>query len=237
VDESLIAANPCRKLRLNSGNQPERPHAQPWQVARIADRCCDSDRNLIVTAAYTGLRWGELAGLRWPNTRLGDGLIKVDAKIGALHEIGGRLELGPPKTPASVRTVHLPEFLVKILLEHRSYTDHEHVFTGVDGGLLRRSNFRRRIWLPAVAGHPRRGWAPLFPGLHFHDLRHTQKTWMIEDGIPEVAQHRRLGHRMHGVRGRYSHVSQDMIDMVLDGMQRRWERDDADLYRGNLTVG
>jgi integrase len=103
-------------------------------------------------------------------------------------------------TLAGVRSVHLPEFLIKLLLAHRSDTDHERVFTGIDGGLLRRSNFRRRVWLPAVDGHTRRGWAPLHPGLHFHDLRHTHKTWMIEDGVPEVVQCKRLGHRMPGVR-------------------------------------
>jgi len=233
VDENLITANPCRKLRLNSGDQPERPHARPWQVVRLGERCGDNERVLIVTAAYTGLRWGELAGLRWPNLHLGHGVIKVDAKTGALHEIGGRLELGPPKSPASVRTVHLPEFLIKLLLEHRADTDHEHVFTGIDGGLMRRTNFRRRVWLLAVDGNKRRGWAPLFPGLHFHDLRHTHKTWMIEDGVPEVVQCRRLGHRMDGVRGRYSHVTQAMTDHLLDGMQRRWERSDGDLYPEN----
>ncbi|WP_337662147.1 tyrosine-type recombinase/integrase [Actinoalloteichus sp. AHMU CJ021] len=123
-----------------------------------------------------------------------------------------------------MRLVHLPPFLRDSLRTHRSEKDHEHVFTGADGGLLRRSNFRDRFWVPAVAGLPRRGWAPLLPGFHFHDLRHTHKTWLIEDTVPEVLQHKRLGHRMRGVAGTYSHVTQDMIDRMLDGLQRRWER-------------
>jgi len=56
---------------------------------------------------------------------------------------------------------------------------------------------------------------------------------MIEDGVPEVVQCRRLGHRMDGVRGRYSHVTQAMTAHLLDGMQRRWERSDGDLYPEN----
>ena len=61
---------------------------------------------LTITAAYTGLRWGELAGLQWSRTYLGeDPRIHVDRGCGALHEIRGRLELGPPKSPASVRVV------------------------------------------------------------------------------------------------------------------------------------
>jgi hypothetical protein len=55
--------------------------------------------------------------------------------------------------------------------------------------------------------------------LHFHDLRHTHKTWLIEDEVPEVLQCQRMG----GVRGVYSHVSQPMIDRMLAGLQRRWE--------------
>ncbi|MBY8853389.1 multidrug DMT transporter permease, partial [Saccharothrix sp. MB29] len=69
-----------------------------------------------------------------------------------MHEFDGRLVLGPPKTKASARTVHLPPFLVDRLTFHRSQQDHEFVFTGANGGLHRRSNFRRRVWLPLVQG-------------------------------------------------------------------------------------
>jgi integrase len=57
-------------------------------------------------------------------------------------------------------------------------------------------NVRRRVWLPAVNGGRTRGWAPVASGLHFHDLRHTRETWMIEDEIPEVLQRKRRGHRL-----------------------------------------
>ncbi|MER6764506.1 MULTISPECIES: hypothetical protein [Amycolatopsis] len=46
---------------------------------------------MTITDACTGLRWGELAGLQWSRTRLGDDLprIDIDPKFGALHEIRG----------------------------------------------------------------------------------------------------------------------------------------------------
>lgn len=223
VEEDLIGSNPCRRLRIGAGDFRERQIAQAWQVRRITQRLPAGLGLLVTTAAYTGLRWGELAGLRWPHVDLAGGSVRVDAKTGALHEIGGRLMLGAPKTPASVRTVHLPKFLGDLLRTHRSEQDHAHVFTGADGGLLRRSNFRDRFWMPAVGGNAERGWAPLLPGFHFHDLRHTHKTWLIEDHIPEIAQHVRLGHRMRGVSGIYSHVTQPMIDRILAGLTRRWE--------------
>jgi integrase len=61
-------------------------------------------------------------------------------------------------------------------------------------------------------------------GLHFHDLRHTHKTWLIEDDVPEVAQCKRMGHKLGEVRGIYSHVTQPMIDALLARLQARWER-------------
>lgn len=56
-----------------------------------------------------------------------------------------------------------------------------------------------------------------------HSLRHSHKSWMIEDGIPEVAQFERLGHELGGIRGVYSHVSDQLRQDILDGMQARWE--------------
>ncbi|WP_418153379.1 tyrosine-type recombinase/integrase [Actinoalloteichus caeruleus] len=223
VEENLIGSNPCRRLRISTGDFRERQIAEPWQVTRIAQRMPEGLGLLVVTAAYTGLRWGELAALQWKRVDLVEGTVRVDPQTGALHEIGGRVELGPPKTPASVRTVHLPKFLTDALHVHRGIQDHDHVFTGAEGGVLRRSNFRHRFWLPAVAGTERRGLAPLLPGFHFHDLRHTHKTWMIEDKIPEIAQHARLGHRMQGAQGIYSHVTKVMIDDILARLSRRWE--------------
>ena len=64
--------------------------------------------------------------------------------------------------------------------------------------------------------------APIIPGMHFHDLRHSHKTWLIEDGIPEIAQARRLGHRLPGVRGIYSHATPVMDQAIIDALQHRW---------------
>lgn len=241
VDEGLIPSNPCRRLRIRSGDPGERPHAGPGDVRTLSGRAGEYYGLLIDTAAYTGMRWGELAGLQWTRTRVDDAEIVVDPNDGALHEVNGRLELGPPKTPASARTVHVPPFLVTRLREHRRrHPDARFVFTGADGGLLRRSNFRRRVWLPALAGNEDLGEKPMLPGFHFHDLRHTHKTWLIEDGIPEVVQHKRLGHKLAGVRGIYSHVTPAMIAQLVAALQQRWERqggvNPGDLYRPASVV-
>ena len=73
-------------------------------------------------------------------------------------------------------------------------------------------------------GDPDTGIPAIVRGLHFHDLRHSHKTWLIEDDVPEVAQAKRLGHRLPGVRGIYSHVSATVEQRLVDGLQKRWEQ-------------
>lgn len=66
-------------------------------------------------------------------------------------------------------------------------------------------------------------WLPVAEGLTVHDLKHSHKVWMIEDDVPEVAQAERLAHKLGGIRGRYSHVSEPMRQQLVTGLQSRWE--------------
>jgi integrase len=227
VDEGIIASNPCRRLRISFGERPERPYAATDEVDALAGRMTPDNGLLTITAAYTGLRWGELAGLQWSRVYLAeDPRIHVDRGCGALHEIRGRLELGPPKSPASVRVVHLPPFLAEELRAHRRRNPGSRfVFTGPDGGLHRRSNFRRRAWLPALVGDEKRGWSPLNEDLHFHDLRHAHETWLIEHRVPRILRLVRLGHKRRDIDDVYSHITPSMIHDTLTALQQRWAQD------------
>ncbi len=66
-------------------------------------------------------------------------------------------------------------------------------------------------------------WLPIKPGLTPHGLRHSHKTWMAEDGIPEILAEQRLGHEVPGVRGLYAHVTDRMRDDLIAALQIRWE--------------
>jgi hypothetical protein len=71
VEDRRIPHNPCRNIRVDPGIRPERPHATPAQVAAIAGRIRRPvDQAMVITAAYTGMRWGELAGLSRENIDL-----------------------------------------------------------------------------------------------------------------------------------------------------------------------
>ncbi len=66
-------------------------------------------------------------------------------------------------------------------------------------------------------------WLPVKTGLTRHGLRHSQKTWMAEDGIPEILAEQRLGHEVPGMRGLYTHASDRMRNELVAALQQRWE--------------
>jgi integrase len=233
VDQRLISANPARRRRRrgrrrdHAPTRAEKVFAMPEHVIQIADQVAllggPSAGLLIIAAAWTGCRWGELAGLQRDHVDLDRGVIAIDPEFGALHESGHGLWLGPPKTPASARTISLPPFLVELLREHLASTTGSFVFTSRLGCRLRRSTFDRRVFRPAVDGSPHKRTQPVRPGLTFHGLRHSHKTWMIADHIPEIAQARRLGHHLaNRLAEVYSHVAPEIETEVLKSLERRW---------------
>ena len=66
-------------------------------------------------------------------------------------------------------------------------------------------------------------WLPVRDGLTPHGLRHGHKTWMAEDGIPEILAEQRLGHQVPGMRGLYAHASQQMREKLIAALQARWD--------------
>ncbi|MEU4522163.1 site-specific integrase [Amycolatopsis sp. NPDC024027] len=235
ADERLIPFNPVRRRRRRGRRSrravPERVWATPEQVVRIAKQAGvlggPIARLLIITATWTGCRWGELAGLHRDNVDLGRGVIVIDPLVGALHKSGSMRWLGPPKTRASARTIALPPFLVALLREHLSRHRYEFVFTTPSGTWLWRSTFLRRIFRPAVDGSDasgmKAGCEAVRRGLTFHGLRHSHKTWLIAGGAPEIAQARRLGHHLDNrVIETYSHVAPEVEQRLLDDLERRW---------------
>jgi integrase len=236
VDDGLIPANPVHHHR-NRGKRARHIHremlwATPEEVLRGALQAAQlHDRGsalLIVTAAWTGCRWGELAGLQRPNTHLDERIIVIDPDLGGLKESAYRQWLGAPKTGASARTVTLPAFLAVLLKHHLDAHDYSPVFANADGGFLWRRSWRTRTFNPAFDGNhdqpdPPVRTHPIRPGLTFHELRHSHKTWLIAAGIPEIAQARRLGHRLDKrVAEVYSHVADEIEARIQAALKQAW---------------
>jgi integrase len=131
-----------------------------------------------------------------------------------LTEVKGQIRLGPPKSKASRRTVTMPAFLVEELAQHfGQYLDPEGwVFSSPQGGPVRRTNFRRRFWLPAVQ-------ASVSEPLRFHDLRHSHAALLIAQGVhPKVLQDR-LGHASIATTlDTYGHLMKGLDEAAADAL-------------------
>lgn len=66
-------------------------------------------------------------------------------------------------------------------------------------------------------------WVPICNGLTPHLLRHSHKTWMVEDHVPESLSHDRLGHELGGVGARYTHITDVMRARLVEALTVRWE--------------
>lgn len=194
-------------------------------------------RPLLDFAQETGMRWGEVTGLRWCNVDLEDGTAVVKEVI---VDVRGRLvRQGVPKTNAGFRTVPLSGKAidaVKVMADvvgvnkHRSAVadgmcKDELVFRTPDDAVLNRNNFRR-YWLPACkeAGIARKvkneesdrwEWWP-----RVHDYRHALASRLHEQGVSERDVQTVLGQERGGrVTWLYTHGSEGAIETVRAAMQ------------------
>lgn len=194
VDAGLIARSACTLKGAGTERHAEMQIARPEQVAELAAAVGPRWEALVFVAAYTGLRWGELAGLRRSDVDLAANLVTVTRKLG---EVNGTLSFSPPKTAAGKRTIGIPSFVARSLAVHMDLYalpgDDGLVFPSADGQPMRRSNFRRRVWEPATAEAG-------MSGFRFHDLRHTAATLAAASGSSLKALMARIGHSGHAER-------------------------------------
>lgn len=189
VTDRLITHSPCVGVTLSTVT-PNRvepmPHAQVQAV--IAARH-PRYRALVIVAAGTGLRAGELFGLQVRHVDLLRRVVRVEQQ---LHELSGRIVVGPPKTPRSRRSVPLAATVRTELAEHiRMYPPsgpEAYLFTAPNGGPIRRTNFMRSYWNPAARA------ADIPVGTALHALRHYFASVLIAAGLSVKVVSDLLGH-------------------------------------------
>ena len=217
-------------LVRNVADGVKRPKPEPGrhrflthvEVNKLAAGCPPPHDLLIRLLAYTGLRFGEAAGLRVRNVDFARGRLEV---VENLIEADGHLHEGSPKARRA-RSVPLPRFLRPELAAHIAGMDpDERVFTATRGGPLRNSNFRHYIFDPAVA---RAGLAPLTP----HDLRDTAASLAVSAGANVKTVQRMLGHASAAMTlDIYAGLFDDDLDAVGERLSDAAGADHADSVR------
>jgi integrase len=213
VDDGLIRRNPCRIKGGGAEVSAERTVLTVPQVFALSGAMVPRYRVVVLMATFTSLRWGELCALRRSDIDLDARLIRVERSLTELEN--GGLMFGPPKTAAGRRAVGYPELISSAVRWHLSCfaqpEDEGLVFTGPAGGALRRGNFRRRVWLPALrdAG---------VPSVHFHDLRHTGNNLTAAAGANLRELMTRMGHSSTRAALIYLHSTDQRQREIADAL-------------------
>jgi integrase len=199
VTWDYILSNPVRGVKM-----PERTLKRPHrfltadEVRRLITASKEPARTIVLLAAMTGLRIGEILALRWGRIDFIKGTLLVAETCYKGH-------FGSPKTRASRREVPLaPALVCELKTQYSRSTDHSPsalVFATRQGSPLAADNLRKRSLRPACerAGLPRIDW---------HTLRHTHGTLLHGQGTPLKVAQAQLGHaRMATTLEVYTHAS------------------------------
>ncbi len=205
----LIPFNPCAALHKPKVDRKKVTPLEADQCQKLFKACkAHRSGDMIILAATTGLRKGELLALEWSAVNLREGVIAVR---GTLEEVKGRLRVKAPKSNSGRRAVTLGQVaadalksrLKKALEEGFDPSEVPVVFPNTLGRHERSSNFDRRIW------HPIRKAAGLAESVRFHDLRHTAASLMIAAGVSMKVVQEKLGHSDYLLTANtYSHLLQ-----------------------------
>jgi integrase len=232
IRRRLINTNVAALVELPEATRPTVRVWSPGHAGRFLDRIGD-DRlaPLYHLVIVSGLRRGEVCGLRWEDVDLDTGTLRVSQQ---LVSVAGKVQAGEPKTAHGARVVALDPGTVSVLRDHRrrqledrlrwgdAWTDSGLVFTRADGSRLDPSYVTRHFGRLVRAAD--------LPVIRLHDLRHTSASIGLAAGesLKEISD--RLGHSSITITANtYAHVSPAL---ARESAGRRA----ALIPRGNVTT-
>lgn len=219
-----IRRSPAERCRPPKA--PRRP-ASLWTPAQLEQMFAilggghETLRAAVATAALTGLRRGELLGLRWEDVDLDAATIRVERTV--TLDARGQCVLGPPKTEHARRRLPIAAALVAELRAYRAWQEERAahyggrhftsgwVFVNARGDRLSPHTLRGQ-WRAAVR---RAG----LPHIRMHDLRHAAATRMLEAGVPLKVVSEYLGHSTIAVTANtYQHVTEEAARRAAEAL-------------------
>jgi integrase len=211
---------------------PKEMHPLSVQEARRLLDTASGDRleALYVLGVTTGMRRGELLGLKWTDVDLENGRLSIRRALTRTDE-GKYVALTEPKTKGSRRTVKLTQRAVQALRSHLErqlveieaagdlYGDDGLVFATEAGTPINPSNLRQRSFTPLLKRSS-------LPHIRFHDLRHTCATLLLSKGVHPKFVQELLGHATIAITlDTYSHVMPGMGNQTARAMESTLEED------------
>jgi integrase len=216
VQDRRIATNPARGVKLPRKTPKARHYLTDEQVDALANAVAEGvnkrpgyaaeNARIVRVLAYTGIRWGELAGLEVSDVDLAKRRLRIERTASI---VSGYVQVGTPKTHER-RSVSFPAFLVDELRAQIEKHPSGILFPDIEGGHRRTPMVNARGWFTNAAER-----AGLPEGLTIHDLRHTYASLAIHAGANVKAVQRQLGHASASqTLDTYSGLFEDDLDAV-----------------------
>jgi integrase len=224
VADGLIPRNVAEVVKAPRQVRKEIKPLRPEQ-ARTLLTAARGDRleALYVLAVTTGMRQGELLGLKWEDADLETGTLQVRRTLSTAT--GEGFSFSAPKTVKGRRSIKLPASALSTLGRHREaqleerrsvaglWEDHDLIFTTQVGTPISRQDLINRCFKPLLR---RAG----LPNIRFHDLRHTCATLLLGRGVHAKLVQELLGHATIAVTlDTYSHVLPSMGNQTATAME------------------
>ena len=198
VAQKIIPENPCKAVALPKVEHKEMQTIPAEQLqAFLQEAKATGVYEMYYIELATGLRRGELLGLKWTDIDWQNGIIKVRRQVA---RVNGQIVEAPLKTKNSYRTVTISQQAIEVLKQQKEKTNDEYVFPSPNGGPISPdsvNNMLKRVL--ARAGIPK---------VRFHDLRHTFATIALQNGVDIKTVSGMLGHFSAGFTlDTYAHVT------------------------------
>lgn len=208
----IVLSNPFADLDLPT--VPPSPidfftHDEADTLIKVLDRdYAPQWAALVGLGMWVGLRPGEIFGLYGDRVHWLRGQVEVTRVLTrqGLREY--------PKTRKSHRIVPVPSTVMprlSALMEGRPIPSA--VFTAPKGGAVDDSDFRLRVWYPAIEAAGVRRLPP-------RAMRHTAASWLVMDGVDLYRVQALLGHESYATTTRYAHLAPDAHDKVVESWRR-----------------
>lgn len=220
--KDIIAKNVANKIEKPTVKRAERPIWTTESVAKFFRDSKGSSRYWIVAfiAVMTGMRQGEILGLRWSDVDLERGVIQVRRNLLKNKGVFDNL-----KTEKSRRVIAISEQVIKALNEHKEFLEAEKVLAGEE-------YIENDLVIPSTKGTPAtatkviKSWNAMQkkykpesePTITFHDLRHTHASILLRQGVHPKVVSERLGHSTITITlDTYSHL---MPNLQAEAVQK-----------------
>lgn len=204
VEDEKISTNPAHIRGAGTSRRVKRiKPATLTELEVIVQTMPERYRPMVLLAAWTAVRFGELTELRRKDLDLKNGVLHVRRGVVRAE---GQVIVGSPKSEAGVRDVAIPPHLLPLLKAHRDRMPFRGpdalLFPAADGASHLAPSSLYRVYYPARKAAGR-------PDLRWHDLRHTSAVLAAQTGASLAELMARLGHSTPQAAMRYQHVAKD----------------------------